>query len=178
MFNCSVEQVSIEALAQFRPLGLLTMGIPCEPYSRSRHWDRGTDEEGSQIRRNRELPPEAHPNNGDMVYWAIRAVEATNPYIVVIEEVPDFLKSSAYFILKNVLQRLNYNLDARVVDPVDFGELTTRRRAVIVACTGAAVDWPAPVLFNTRIMADILDPVEEGEWFTEETKPWLFRHYG
>lgn len=176
MFNCSVEQVSIEALSAFRGLGLLTMGIPCEPYSRSRHWDKGTDEAGKQIRRNRELPPEAHPN-GDMVYWAIRAIEATNPHTVVIENVPDFLKSSAYFILTNVLQRLGYNVDARVIDPVEYGELTTRKRAIIVARTGEPVDWPAPVLFNTRTLEDILDPVEDGEWFTEETKGWLFKHW-
>lgn len=176
MFQCSVEQVSFEALSRYRGIGLLTLGIPCEPFSRSRHWDRGTDEQGNQIRRNRELPPEAHPN-GDMVYWAIRAIEATNPHTVLIEEVPDFLKSSAYFILRNVLMRLGYNVDGRVVDPVDYGALTTRKRAVIVARTGEQVNWPAPVLFSTRTMNDILDPVEDGEWFTEETKPWLFRHW-
>jgi site-specific DNA-cytosine methylase len=97
--------------------------------------------------------------------------------MVLIEEVPDFLKSGAYFILKNVLQRLNYNVDARVIDPVEYGELTRRRLAVIVACTGVQVEWPAPVIFNTRTMADILDPVETGGWFTEETKPWLFEHW-
>jgi len=176
MFNCSVEQVSIEALAQFQPLGLLTMGIPCEPYSRSCNLDRGAVCNGKQTRRNRELPPESHPN-GDMVYWALRAVEATNPYAVLIEEVPDFLISGAYFILANALRRLNYNVDARVIDPVEYGELTRRRRAVIVARTGAMVDWPAPLIFNTRTMAEVLDPVENGKWFTEETKPWLFRHW-
>lgn len=176
MFACSVEQVSFEALSRYRGIGLLTLGIPCEPYSRSRHWDRGTDAQGSQIRRNRELPPEAHPN-GDMVYWAIRAIEATNPHTVLIEEVPDFLKSGAYFILRSVMERLGYNVDARVIDPVEYGGLTTRKRAVIIGRTGQQVNWPAPVLFSTRTMGDILDPIEQGEWFTEETKPWLFRHW-
>lgn len=176
MFQCSVEEVSFEALSAHRGIGLLTLGIPCEAFSRSRNWDRGTDEQGNQIRRNRELPPEAHPN-GDMVYWAIRAIEATNPHTVLIENVPDFLKSSAYFILNNVLARLGYNVDARIVNPVDHGELTMRKRAIIVARTGERVDWPAPILFSTRTMGDILDPVEVGEWFTEETKPWLFNHW-
>lgn len=178
MFNCSVEEVPWESLRVFRPLGLLTMGIPCEPYSRSRHWDRGTDEEGNQIRRDRSLPPEAHPN-GDMVYWALRAVEATNAHTVFIENVPDFLKSSSYFILKTALERLAYRVEGRVIDPLDYGELASRRRAVIIARTGAPVQWPAPTIFNTRTMAEILSPIDspECEWFNPETKPWLFRHW-
>jgi DNA (cytosine-5)-methyltransferase 1 len=176
MFNCSVEEIPYESLRQYRPLGLLTMGIPCEPFSRSRHWDRGTDEAGKQIRRDRELPPEAHPN-GDMVYWALRAVEATNAHTVLIENVPDFLKSSAFHILRNVLTRLGYNVEGRVIDPLDFGSLTSRKRAIIIARTGAPVEWPAPTIFSTRTMGEVLDPTEAGEWFTEDTKPWLFHHW-
>jgi DNA (cytosine-5)-methyltransferase 1 len=176
MFNCSVEEVPYESLRQYRPLGLLTMGIPCEPFSRSRHWDRGTDAEGKQIRRDRELPPEAHPN-GDMVYWGLRAIEATNPSMILAENVPDFLKSSAFHIFHNVLTRLGYNVEGRIVDPLDYGGLTSRKRAIIIARTGAPVDWPAPALFSTRTMGDILEPSEAGEWFDESTKPWLFRHW-
>jgi DNA (cytosine-5)-methyltransferase 1 len=179
MFNCSVEEVPWEALRVYRPLGLLTMGIPCEPYSRSRHWDKGTDEDGNQIRRDRSLPPEAHPN-GDMVYWALRAVEATNAHTVLIENVPDFLKASSYFILKTALERLGYRVEGRVIDPLDYGELASRKRAVIVARTGSApVAWPAPIIFNTRTMGEILAPVDspECEWFDRDSKPWLYRHW-
>lgn len=177
MYNCSVEEIPYEALRQYRPLGLLTMGIPCEPYSRSRHWDKGTDADGKQIRRNRELPPEAHPN-GDMVYWALRAVEATNPHTILIENVQDFLKSSAFHILHNVLSRLGYNVDGRIVDPLDHGALTSRKRAVVIARTGRPVEWPAPTIFSRRTMGEILDTaVDSGDWFDESSKPWLFRHW-
>jgi site-specific DNA-cytosine methylase len=102
---------------------------------------------GKQVRRDRELPPEAHPNGGDMVYWALRAVEATNAHTVLIENVPDFLKSSAFHILRNVLTRLGYNVEGRIIDPLDFGALTSRKRAIIIARTGAPVKWPAPTVF-------------------------------
>jgi DNA (cytosine-5)-methyltransferase 1 len=176
VYNCSVEEIPFETLRQYRPLGLLTMGIPCEPFSKSRHWDKGTDEQGKQIRRNRELPPEAHPN-GDMVYWAMRAVEATNPYTILIENVPDFLKSSAFYILKNVLTRLGYNVEARIIDSVDYGALTSRKRAIIIARTGEPVEWPAETIFSTRNMGEVLEPVESGEWFDRSSKPWIFRHW-
>ncbi len=176
MFNCSVSEIPFDSLREFRPLGLLTMGIPCEPFSRSRHWDKGTDEDGKQIRRNRELPPEAHPN-GDMVFWALRAVEATNPNTVVVENVPDFLRSGAFHILHNVLTRLGYNVEGRVIDSLDYGALTSRKRAIVIARTGSAVEWPAPTIFSTRTMSEVLQPVETGEWFDEGSKPWLFRHW-
>jgi DNA (cytosine-5)-methyltransferase 1 len=175
MYQMSVEQVPFEAMKMYRPLGLLTMGIPCEPYSRNRHWDQGTDEEGNQIRRDRTLPSEAHPH-GDMTFWALRAVEATNAHTVLIENVPDYLKSSSYYILTNVLQRLGYNVDAKVIDPTEYGELTTRKRAIIIARTGKPVQWPAPKP-RTRTIGDILDPVEDAAWFNSETKGWLYDHW-
>jgi DNA (cytosine-5)-methyltransferase 1 len=175
MFNMSVEQVPFETLQEFRPLGLLTMGICCEPFSRGRHWEHGTDEDGKQIRRDRSLPSEAHPN-GDMTWWALRAVEATNAHTVLIENVPDYLNSSSYYILRNVLDRLGYFVDAKIIDPTEYGELTTRKRAIIIARTGLPVAWPEPVA-PTRTMADILDPVEGAKWFNPETKSWLYNHW-
>jgi DNA (cytosine-5)-methyltransferase 1 len=172
MFNQSVEQVPFDALRQFGPLGLLTMGIPCEPFSAIRTLNRG-----SQNKRDRSLPPEAH-ENGDMVFWALRAVEATNPHTVLVEEVPDFLKSGAGFVLQNVLRRMGYNVDSRVINPVEYGELTSRKRAIIVARTGAEVMWPEPVR-SERTLGDILEPVDSPnvEWFDRTTKSWLFDHW-
>lgn len=175
MFNCSVEEMPWERLKLYRPLGLLTAGIPCEPYSENRHWDRGTDENGQQIRRDRSLPAEAHPN-GDMTFWALRAVEATNAHTCLFENVPGYLKSSNYYVLRKVLERLGYFVDAKIINPVEYGELTTRKRAIIIARTGAVPAWPEAVA-PTRTLGDILDPVEGAEWFNPETKVWLYNHW-
>ena len=171
LFNCSVEEVSWETLRSYAPLGLLTCGIPCEPFSQARSMDRGGQ------KRDRTLPPEAH-ENGDMTFFALRAIEATNAHTVVIEESPNYLKSGAGFILQNALRRMGYNVDARIISPVDHGELQVRKRAIIVARTGAPVQWPAPVP-QTRTIAEILDPPEavESEWFDRNSKPWIFQHW-
>lgn len=173
IFNCSVEEVPWNSLRSHAPLGLLTMGIPCEPYSQARSLDRG-----GQTKRDKSLPPEAH-EHGDMVYWALRAIEATNPWCIVIEESPNFLKAGAGFILQHAMRRMGYHVDARVISPVDYGELQLRKRAIIIGRTDGPVQWPVPVPAGKRTIAEILDTPEEveGEWFTRATKGWLFDHW-
>ncbi len=173
IFNSSVEEVSWDSLRSYAPLHLLTMGIPCEPFSQIRTLDRG-----GQKKRDRDEPPEAH-ENGDMTYFALRAIEATNPYCVVIEESPNYLKSGAGFILQHAMRRMGYRVDARVASPVEYGELQTRKRAIIIGRTDGSVQWPVPVQAGARRIADILDSPEEveGEWFTRATKGWLFTHW-
>jgi DNA (cytosine-5)-methyltransferase 1 len=172
MYNMSVSDVPWEELRRFRPLGLLTAGIPCEPYSNIR-----TLNKGSQEKRDRTLPPEAH-ELGDMAFWALRAIEASNPHTVVLENVPALLQSGAGYILINTLRRMGYNVDSRVIDPLEYGELTGRKRAVILATTGAPIVWPEPIP-ATRRLADILEPMEavKDEWFDRQRKQWLFDHW-
>ena len=64
-----------------------------------------------------------------------------------------------------------------MIGPIDFGGLTSRKRAIILARTGGPVEWPVPNLFSTRTLSDVLLPTKQREWFNEESKPWLFRHW-
>ena len=174
MYNCSVEQVPWEQLSELAPIGLLEMGIPCEPFSAIRRLDRG-----GQQKRNRDLPAEAH-ELGDMVYWAIKAADVLNPHTVIIEEVARFLESGAGFILRLALDRIGYHVEARIIDPLEHGALTSRRRAVIVATTFDEVNWPTPSDHATSLeLRDILDDVPDDSdlWFSRDTKPWLYEHW-
>jgi len=173
MYNCSVEQVPWEQLAELAPVGLLEMGVPCEPFSAIRRIDRG-----GQQKRPRNLVPEAH-ELGDMVYWAMKAADVLNPHTVIVEEVPRFLESGAAFILRLALDRMGYHVEARIVDPLDHGALTGRKRAVIVATTFDAVDWPEPSPGSDRRIGELLDdiPADSELWFNRKTKPWLYDHW-
>ncbi|MEI8198046.1 MAG: DNA cytosine methyltransferase, partial [Phycisphaerae bacterium] len=168
VFNSSVEEVSWEALKRFRPLGLMTMGIPCEPYSVIRRLDRG-----GQVKRDKALPPEAH-ELGDMFFWGLRAIEACNPHTVIIEEVPPFLTSAAGFVTIQVLKRFGYNVEGKIIDPSTFGEITGRKRTVIIATMGD-IHWPGLSTCDFKL-GDILDP-EPLEWFNRVSKPWVFNHW-
>ena len=172
MYNCSVEEVPWHELSQLEPIGLLEMGIPCEPFSAIRRLDRG-----GQSKRNQQLPPEAH-ELGDMVYWALKAADVLNPHTVIVEQVPKFLDSGAGFIMQLALNRMGYTVEARIINPLEFGALTGRRRAVVVATTFDVVSWPDPSSEQRRL-GDIFDDVPDDSslWFNRQTKPWLYEHW-
>lgn len=174
MICASVEQVPWDQLARLAPIGLLEMGIPCEPYSRIRRLDRGT-----QSKRDANLPPESH-ELGDMVYWSLKAVDVFNPHTVVIEQVPPFLTSGAGFILQHALRRMGYTVDGRILNPRNFGSMTGRRRAVVVGTTFDEIAWPEPESAQIPIeLGELFDdiPSDSDLWFDETSKPWLYKHW-
>lgn len=170
MFNASVEEIGTEEMASFKPIGALVMGIPCEPYSRIRRLNRG-----GQEKRDKNLPPEAH-ELGDMFVWALRAVEATNPHTIVIEEVPDFLSSAAGYVTQTFLQRLGYTVEGRVLDPFLYGEMTGRKRAIVVATTENKINWPEISTSEPKKLGEILEAGPH-DWWDRESKPWPFKHW-
>lgn len=172
LYQCSVEEVPWDELRDLAPIGLLEAGIPCEPFSRIRRLNRG-----GQEKRQRDLPPEAH-ELGDMVYWALKAADVLNPHTIVVEEVPTFLESGAGYILRLALARMGYQVDARVINPVDYGALTSRQRAVVVATSFDEVRWPVPKS-RVRRLGEVLEnlPDDSPLWFCPETKPWLYQHW-
>jgi DNA (cytosine-5)-methyltransferase 1 len=169
MFNLSIEDVPVEMLPAVE---LLSIGLPCEPFSMARRVEKGT---GKKC--NKTLPPEAHPL-GDLTVWAALVIRALNPATVVIEEAPGYLNSGAGFMMRLFLERAGYTLEARVIDPREYGEITARVRTVIVAHSGSDFRWPEPAP-NTRTFAEIRDDESllEDRYFTSETKPWLTNHW-
>jgi DNA (cytosine-5)-methyltransferase 1 len=169
MFNLSVEDAPLD---QLPPVELLTLSPPCEPYSVARRRDKITG-----AKRDRSLPPEAHPLS-DLTIWAAYIIRKLNPATVVIEQAPGYLTSGTGYMIQHFLKRAGYTVEARVLDPRDYGELTGRRRTVIVAHSGSNFQWPQPSR-ATQTFADIRDDesVLQDQYFTAETKPWLVNHW-
>jgi DNA (cytosine-5)-methyltransferase 1 len=169
MFNLSVEDIPLDALPQVE---LLTLGIPCQPWALCRRRDVETGN-----KRDRSLPPEAHPLS-DMSIWAALLIRQVNPATIVIEEAPGYLNSSAGYMLRLFLERAGYFVHGAVLDPTLYGEITARKRTVIVATSEPGFQWPATSPC-TRTFADFADPPEiaESQYFTPEQKPWLFKHW-
>lgn len=169
MYNLSIENVPLDSLPSVE---IITMGIPCQAWSRGRTRDVKTG-----AKRNRNLPPEAHPLS-DMSVWACIVIHKLNPATVVIEEAPGYLTSAAGHMMLYFLERAGYTVEASVIDPREHGELTARTRTVIVAHSGSHFRWPEPVQ-NTRTFNDVRDDetFHEQDYFTAETKPWLVNHW-
>ena len=94
---------------------------------------------------------------------------------MVVEQVPEFLDSGAGWILRHALTRMGYTVEARVLDPSDYGEIAGRRRAVVVATNDAEVRWPDPVSHERRLGEVMQDG--DHEWFDADSKAWLFNHW-
>ena len=174
LFNSSVEEVSHAEMAQYAPVGLLTMGIPCEPYSAVRRVasDGTTKREGSGW---------SDHHLADMFHWGLRAIDAFNPHTVVVENVVGFQKSAAHDIMRLVLTRMGYEtIESRIINPHDYGSITGRRRTVLVATMNHSIRWPSQSK-TTRTTRDfLLDPNDETlEWFDRDdpNKGWLFSHW-
>jgi DNA (cytosine-5)-methyltransferase 1 len=158
MLNVSAHEVDP---ADLEPVELVTAGIPCTPFSRKR---TGAAAEQHEL--------------ADMVFWALRIVEATNPRTVLIEQVPEFLEHALGQLCLATLERMGYEVESRVIDSRELGELAGRQRAVIVATTDGAFSWPESAEPEGTV-DDVLDdvPADSDEWFDAESKPWLFAHW-
>lgn len=168
MYNMCASHVPHADLINAQPIGIFTAGIPCEPFSKIRRLDRG-----GQEKRDTSLVPEAH-ELGDMTFWALRNIEALNPHTVVLEEVPGFLNSGAGEILLHVLRRLYRYAEARILDPTNYGSLTGRKRAVVIA-QDLPIKWPEEHKADLHL-GDIFEDINH-EWFDRNTKAWLFNHW-
>src|SRR3990172_3948495 len=118
MHNSSIEQIDYSELDQVE---LLIGGIPCEPFSIARR------NQGNEMY-------EEH-QNADLSMFFLMIVEAVNPRCIVLEEVPAYLKSGIGTATVNALKRMGYNVSVKVISGLEYGELTVRKRAVIVATT-------------------------------------------
>ena len=65
----------------------------------------------------------------------LQLVEHVNPRNIVLEEVPQYLKSGVGTATMNALKRMGYHVVSKTVDGTEYGESTQRKRAVILATT-------------------------------------------
>jgi DNA (cytosine-5)-methyltransferase 1 len=162
-----VGQLNLRKLPQ---VDLLAMGIPCEPFSQKRRQQGNLKREGTS--------PADH-ELADMSFWSLLVVDQCNPSTVVIENVPAYVESEIGLVTMSVLRRMGYNVEHRIISGLEYGALTTRKRAVIVAKDGM-INWPdvKPV---HHTLHDVLLPSDDPdcEWFhrSDPDKKWLFEHW-
>lgn len=161
MHNSSIEQIDYSELDQVE---LLVGGIPCEPFSIARR------NQGNEMY-------EEH-QNADLSMFFLMIVEAVNPRTIVLEEVPAYLKSGIGTATLNALKRMGYFVHTKTVSGLEHGELTVRKRAVIVATSDPDYKFPESTESKRTLGEILLDPNDSRcEWFTRETKSWLFDHW-
>ncbi len=100
---------------------VLVAGIPCTGASKS-----GRSKNKLEF-------AESHPDAGAMFFHFLQFVQALNPAIVVIENVPEYANTASMEVIRSVLGSQGYDVQERVLDGNDFGALERRKRLCVVA---------------------------------------------
>ena len=79
--------------------------------------------------------PEAHPHVGHMVVPFLAIIGKTNPSVIVLENVKNYLKTASMCLIRNQLQDWGYVLYETIIRGEDWNALEHRERMVLVAVT-------------------------------------------
>ncbi|APC19406.1 DNA cytosine methyltransferase (plasmid) [Pseudomonas frederiksbergensis] len=102
---------------------ILTGGVPCVGASKA-----------GRAKNDLEFAEE-HDSAGTLFFDYLAWVKATNPAIVVLENVPEYQSTASMAVIRSVLISLGYVLKEKVLDGSDFGALEKRKRMVMIAYT-------------------------------------------
>jgi len=131
---------------------VLVAGIPCNAASKS------------GLAKNELEFAEEHDDAGTLFVDFLDGVKATNPAIIIAENVPEYQSTAGMAVIRSVLGSLGYQVFETVLDGNDFGALERRRRLVVVAVCkrlAHAFDFAtlSPVKVKESNLNEILDPV-------------------
>jgi DNA (cytosine-5)-methyltransferase 1 len=151
--NCSMEQIPTEMLPQ---IDMLVGGLSCKGASRQAR---------TGVNKSISLP-EFHDEAGFLVAPFIHLAMTTNPLIIVVENVPQYLDTASCEIMRQTFKRLGYKCHEEVFNAQDYGSLEARRRMALVFTT-VGIDFSFEHMFaNTktseRTVGDLLnhnDPI-------------------
>jgi len=83
-------------------------------------------------------------NVNDMIFDALRIIEAGQFPFVLLENVPGYLKSEYHSLFETRLERWGYKVYSKVVDAYMVGGVSRRKRAYVFATTFTGVDFSFP----------------------------------
>lgn len=143
--------------AFYQPVDILSFSMPCSGFSvagKSKH----------------RQAPEAH-EGAAALFGTMNAIKASNPAVLISENVSEAQFSPAYVLLKTELMRLGYQIFERVMTAEDTGSIENRKRYWFVAISdGLAHGFNFDMLHPEahapkKRIADIFDAhVPEESW--------------
>lgn len=137
-------------LKQIGHVDLLEAGIPCVAASLAGRAKKGL------------AMAEADPNAGHLVVAFLGIVEALQPAIVVVENVPPYQNTASAHLIRHTLRDWGYEVQETVLAGADFNALENRKRMALVATTAglhfdmAAIEKPDPI---ARKLGEVLEDV-------------------
>ncbi|RJX72650.1 DNA cytosine methyltransferase [Pseudomonas sp. LS-2] len=138
-------------------LDLLWAGIPCTGSSRA----------GKA--KNKLKHAEEHDTAGTLFNDFLDFAKASNPAVILIENVADYAQSAGMAVIRSLLKSRGYDMHEKVLLGTDFGVLEARERMVFVAISkrlDVEFSFPAPTGKTNLKVADILEdiPLDSDRW--------------
>lgn len=112
-----VQGEEIDALYDDGAFKILVGCAPCQPFSQMRFKLKEANEQDEKY---------------NLLLEFGRLIEETTPSIIAMENVPQIRETSVYHEFLAILDRLGYQIDAKVIYCPDYGIPQTRRRFVLV----------------------------------------------
>jgi len=136
---------------------VLEAGVPCTAHSIA-----GQSKKGLDI-------PEADSTVGHLAAGWLAWVALLNPAAIILENVPGYLTSASFAIIRNQLTEWGYRVSATVLAGKEFNTMENRERMALVAVSEGiefsfdAVERPAPAV---QRLGDLLDdvPLDSPVW--------------
>lgn len=107
---------------------------------------------------------ESHDSAGSLFFSFLQFVQAVNPSIVIIENVPEYSNTASMEVIRSVLGSLGYDIQETILDGNDFGVLERRKRLCVVALSKGLehffdINRITPVKTKESCLNDILEPL-------------------
>lgn len=143
--------------AFYKPVDILSFSMPCSGFS-------------SAGKAKHRQAPEAH-DGAAALFGTMNAIRASNPAVLISENVAEAQMSPAYVLLKTELDRLGYEIFERIMTSADTGTIENRKRYWFIALSkgiadGFNFDMLHPeVNAPSKRLSDIFDAhVPEAAW--------------
>jgi DNA (cytosine-5)-methyltransferase 1 len=153
VIESAIEQVSLKAGTDTQ-VDLVFAGIPCTGASRA-----GKSKNKLEF-------AESHQSAGAMFFYTLTLIQALNPAVVVLENVPEYQGTASMQVIRAVLDNLGYDIQERILDGNEFGALERRKRLCVVAtCKGlqSHVDLltATPLRTKEATLNQVLEPIPD-----------------
>lgn len=141
-------------------LDIVCLGLPCT----------GASKAGKS--KNKIHKAEEHATAGAAFFYALSIIKAANPFMVVLENVPDYESEMSYKVIQSVLDNFGYEIKDTTLNGNVFGCLENRNRLCAVAVTkGLPVSFSFTEMVKPlrrkeiNLSEHILDvPLDSTEW--------------
>ncbi len=132
---------------------ILSAGLPCTGASLSGR------------SKNKLSRAEEHEKVGALFVFFLNIIMATQPAIIVLENVPPYQDTASMTVIRQVLADIGYRLHETILDGNEMGALEARKRLCVIAVTnglkGFDVNNIVSLRNKERTLNEVIEPVDD-----------------